>query len=33
MKRIVLFDPTHMMNMFDLVAIEMETTRIDSGYS
>ena len=31
--RIVLYDPTHMMGMADLVAICVETLRIDSGCS
>ena len=30
LKRISLFDPTHMMSMDDLVAISVETPRIDS---
>ena len=30
---IVLSDPTHMMGMADLVAINVETPRIDSGCS
>ena len=33
LKRIVLFDPTHMLSMADLVAIGAETLRIDSGCS
>ena len=33
LKRISLFDPTHMTNMADLVAINVETLRIDSGCS
>ena len=32
-QRISLFDPTHMMSMIDLVAIGVETPRIDSGCS
>ena len=32
-ERIVLFDPTHMMSMADLIAIGVETLRIDSGCS
>ena len=32
-KRIVLFDPTHMMSMADHVAIGVETLRIDSECS
>ena len=32
-KRIVLSNPTHMMNMVDLVAIGVKTLRIDSGCS
>ena len=31
--RIILFDPTHMMSVADLVAISVETVRIDSGCS
>ena len=31
LERIVLFDPTHMMSLADLVAISVETLRIDSG--
>ena len=33
LKRIVLFDPTHVMSMADLVAISVETPKIDSGWS
>ena len=32
-ERIILFDPAHMMSMADLVAIGVETLRIDSGCS
>ena len=32
-KRITQSDPTHMMSIVDLVAIGVETLRIDSGYS
>ena len=32
-ERIVLFDPTHLMSMTDLVAISVESLRIDSGFS
>ena len=32
-KRIALFDPTHMMSTADLVAINIETLRIDNGCS
>ena len=32
-ERITLFDLTHMMSMTDLVAIGVETLRIDSGCS
>ena len=32
-KRILLFDLTHMMSMVDLVAIGIETARIESGCS
>ena len=32
-KRIELFDSTHIMSMADLVAIGVETLRIDSGCS
>ena len=32
-ERITLSDPTHMMSMADHVAIDVETLRIDSGYS
>ena len=32
-ERITLFDLTHMMSMADLVAISVETSRIDRGYS
>ena len=32
-KRITLSDPTHMISMVDLVAIAVETLRIDSGCS
>ena len=30
-ERITLFDPTHMMSMADLVAIDVETLRVYSG--
>ena len=33
LKRIALSNPTHMMSMVDLVAIGVETPRIDSGCS
>ena len=33
LEKITLPNPTHMMSMADLVAISMETLRIDSGYS
>ena len=33
LKRKELFDPTHMMSMVDLIAISVETLRIDSGCS
>ena len=33
LKRITLFNPTHMMSMADRVAISVETLRIDSGCS
>ena len=33
LERIPLFDPTHMMSMTDLVAIDVETPKIDSGCS
>ena len=33
LERITLFDVTHMMSMVDLVAIGMETLRINSKYS
>ena len=33
LERIVLFDPTHMMSMTDFVNIDVETLRIDNGYS
>ena len=33
LKRKALFDPTHMMSMVDLIAISVETLRIDSGCS
>ena len=33
LERITLFDPTHMMSMTDLVAIDVETPKIDSGCS
>ena len=33
LERIGLSDPTHMMSMADLVAINVETLRIDSGCS
>ena len=32
-KRILLFDPTHMMHMIDLVAINVEIPRIDNRYA
>ena len=32
-ERMTLFNQTHMMSMADLVAIGVETLRIDSGYS
>ena len=32
-KRITLYDPTHMMSIVDLGAIDMETLSIDSGCS
>ena len=32
-ERITLSDPTHMMSMSDLVAINVETLMIDSGFS
>ena len=32
-ERIVLSNPTHMMSMVDLIAIAVETLRIDSGRS
>ena len=32
-ERITLFDPTHKMSMVDLVAIGVETLRLDSGCS
>ena len=32
-ERIALSDPTHMMSIVDLVAISVETSRIDSGCS
>ena len=32
-ERIALFDLTHMMSMVDLVAIDVETPRIDRGCS
>ena len=32
-ERVTLFDPTHMTSMADLVAINVERLRIDSGYS
>ena len=32
-ERIVLPDPTHVMSMTDLVAIDVETLRIDNGCS
>ena len=32
-KRIVQFDPTHMMSMSNPIAIGVETLRIDSEYS
>ena len=31
--RIPLFDPPHMISIFDLVAISVEISRIHSGYS
>ena len=33
MKRMILSDATHMMSMADLVAIKVETPKIDSGCS
>ena len=33
LERIILFDSTHMMNMPNLIAICVETLRIDSGCS
>ena len=33
LERIILSDPTHMMDIADPVAIDMETLRIDSGCS
>ena len=33
LKRISLSDPTHMISMADLIAISVETLRIDSGCS
>ena len=33
LKRITLSDPTHKMNMTDLVAISVKTPRIESGCS
>ena len=33
LERITLSDPTHVMRIADLVAIGLETSRIDSGYS
>ena len=33
LERITLSSPSHMMSMDDLVAIGVETLRIDSGYS
>ena len=32
-ERITLFDSTHMMSMVDLIAISVETLRLDSGCS
>ena len=32
-RQIILFNPTHMMSMADLIAIDVETLRIDSGCS
>ena len=32
-ERIALSNPTHMMSMADLIAIDVETLRIDSGCS
>ena len=32
LERTTLSDPTHMMNMTDLVAIGVETLRIDNGH-
>ena len=32
-KRIVLFDPTNMMSIVDPITINVETLRIDSGWS
>ena len=33
LERITLSNPTHMMSMADPVAIDVETLKIDSGYS
>ena len=33
LEKITLYDPTHMISMADLVAIGVETLRIDSGCS
>ena len=33
LERIALSNPTHMMSMADLIAIDVETLRIDSGCS
>ena len=33
LKRITLYNPTHMMSIADHVAIGVETLRIDSGFS
>ena len=33
LERIILLDPTHMMSMVDLMAINIEIPRIDSPYS
>ena len=32
-EKIALSDPTHMMSMIDPIAIDVETLRIDSGWS
>ena len=33
LEKISLSDPTHMMNVADLIACDVETPRIDGGYS